>query len=214
MNSLNFFATRVTSQHPPTQAQGERRRSYSEGNLKRSNSEEKVKRSFSYRIKRKQDAKENTDGSQEKACPPSETPHDSNEKSSLIKQSHSPKSTQRHKSARKFIQAISSAVKWILSTLGAPVIYIIRGFRDERGHYSLLLPLGCVRSSWSKHSHFETGKQKATSPGSAGMFSFAGGRRRTLNRHARRWERLPLKERFIISSTIHHQDLVHDTECF
>ncbi|KAJ5946698.1 hypothetical protein N7454_003537 [Penicillium verhagenii] len=149
MNSLNILSSRVIGQsssstRPRSHSQSEKRREAPPTDLAkfRSYSEDNFRTSFV--------SEKGYDGSASFADGDSEdTPHSFDETTSLLHGSQHDgaivtKSTWRLVTRRIF-DAITETIRFILSTIAAPGVYIAQCFQNDDGYYSLLAP---VRKIW------------------------------------------------------------------
>ena len=154
MNSLNILSARVIGPTPPQTPTSIRSRSYSDSNLKTNSTEKKPKRSASQHIKA-----EPLDAAEVKETTPvNEKADDGNgdagadkidEKKPLLLDSKDtehplksdPKYTKLRLAAQRLVAALTESLKWVLSTLVSPGVYLVTGFYDEKGNFSPLLPV-------------------------------------------------------------------------
>lgn len=153
MNSLNILSARVIGPTPPQTPTTNRPRSYSESNLKEGSTDNKPKRSASQQIKRGV-----TETIEEKEAGPSianveedrsveTTPDETSEKSPLLaietetSSKSGPRYSKLRQAAKRLAHALTESLKWVLSTLISPGLYILTGFYDEKGRFSPLLPI-------------------------------------------------------------------------
>ncbi|KAJ5637399.1 hypothetical protein N7490_007278 [Penicillium lividum] len=150
MNSLNILSSRVIGQsssstRPRSHSQSEKKRAAPPSDLAkfRSYSEDNFRSSL---ISEKgYDGSASFDGDGE------DTRHSFDETTSLLHGSQhdgtivtKSKSTWRL-STKRIFDAITETIRFILSTLAAPGVYIAQWFQNDDGHYSLLAP---VRKIW------------------------------------------------------------------
>jgi len=156
MNSLNILSARVIGPTPPQTPTTSRSRSYSDSNLKRDPStENKLKRSASQHVKGgPTDAVEEKktglgdDGADDDKGIEAE-PDEMNEKTPLLvdtKESEPPAKSgpqynQLRQVAKRLVAALTESLRWVLSTIASPGVYIVAGFYDEKGTFSPLLPV-------------------------------------------------------------------------
>ena len=154
MNSLNILSARVIGPTPAQTPITNRPRSYSDSNLKKGNTDSKPKRSASQHVKGGI-----TDTAEEREVRPGsanakdrsvETMSDElSEKTRLHLETtgtdtpseSSPRYSKIGLLARRLAHALTESLKWILSTLVSPGLYIVTGFYDEKGRFSPLLPV-------------------------------------------------------------------------
>lgn len=155
MNSLNLLSARVIGQSTPEPPAKGRPRSRSEGNANTGNiGALPPKRSVSQHIK-------NVGGSEEKDLSSSEDEADKlqeanapsdewDEKTPLLDDEtsivpSSAKYSKLHLVAQRLVDALTASLKWVLSTLTAPGVYMARCFYDDRGRFSPLSPVRKLR---------------------------------------------------------------------
>lgn len=155
MNSLNILSARVIGPTPPQTPTTRRPRSYSDSNLREGNTDNKSKRSASQHVKGGV-----TDTVEEKEAGPSSadaeedtgvetTPDEMSEDTPLLAGAMEPESSskpgprysQLRLAAKRLVHALTESLKWVLSTLVSPGLYIVTGFYDEKGRFSPLLPV-------------------------------------------------------------------------
>lgn len=155
MNSLNILSARVIGPTPPPTPTSSRSRSYSDSNLKKKNpSEKKPKRSTSQHVQgvpadaveEKEAAVGNgnlhEDQSVEQADEMSEkTPLLAETKESEPLAKSSPKYDRLRQAAKRLVAALTESLRWVLSTIASPVVYLVAGFYDENGSFTPLLPV-------------------------------------------------------------------------
>ncbi|KAJ6036118.1 hypothetical protein N7540_000397 [Penicillium herquei] len=164
MNSLNILSSRVigqssSSSRPRSQSQSEKRRALPPGDLAkfRSYSEDNFRSSLV--PERGYDGSASlADGDEE------ETVHSFDEKTPLLHGTlHDgpivTKSTWRL-FTRRIFHAIAETIRFILSTLAAPGVYVAQCFQNEEGRYSLLAP---VRKIWRTPANSRNRPDKAPS---------------------------------------------------
>ena len=155
MNSLNILSSRVIGQsssspRPRSQSQGENRRATPPGDFakSRSYSEDNFRPSLTPEPEKHHDGTASPDEDGE-----GNTSHPFDEKTTLLHGVQKDgalvtKSTWRLVTKRVF-DAITETIRFILSTLAAPGVYVAQCFRNDDGHYSLLAP---VRRIWRRPS--------------------------------------------------------------
>ncbi|MCJ1454978.1 Nuclear envelope morphology protein 1 [Mycoblastus sanguinarius] len=152
MNSLNILSARVIGPTLPAAPTTHRPRSYSDGSLSKNNTESKPKRSLSQHVKgaatdtteEKEEApgrdKGNEDGSTDAIS------DDISEKTPFLVETRpssrpGPKYNKLRLAARRLVDALTESLKWVLSTLASPGVYIVAGFYNDKGTFSPLLPV-------------------------------------------------------------------------
>ena len=73
-------------------------------------------------------------------------PNEMGEKSPLLASTTTTTSPESRSSklrlvTKKLVDAIAASLKWVLSTLATPGVYVIRYFYDDRGHFAPLIPI-------------------------------------------------------------------------
>ncbi|KAI4208576.1 MAG: hypothetical protein LQ346_000086 [Caloplaca aetnensis] len=154
MNSLNLLSSRVVGQAPLEKPGNYRRRSFSDGSLGKVNEKAPPRRSVSQHVKqesstetlREKDTLE-SDGDGEKFRSVVTDPRglDVNEKSRLIHQDATeskpdPKSHKLHLAARRLVKAFVGSIRFVLSTLAYPGVYVAGYFYDDSGLFAPLRP--------------------------------------------------------------------------
>ena len=155
MNSLNILSARVIGPTPPQTPTSNRSRSYSDSNLRKGNTDDRPKRSASQHVKGGV-----TDSTEEKEADLSSanaerdrsietTPDGMSEKTPLLvgaieseaPSKYGPRYSKLRLAAQRLVHALTESLKWVLSTLASPGLYIVTGFYDEKGRFSPLLPV-------------------------------------------------------------------------
>ncbi|CAG8419107.1 unnamed protein product [Penicillium salamii] len=150
MNSLNILSSRVigqpsSSSRPRSQSQGDNKRIPLPADFSKY-------RSYSEDNFRSLDATEhNYDGPPAGEDGKEDTIYGSDEKTPLIHESYkngtlTAQSTWRL-ITKRFFDAITETIKFILSTIAAPGVYLAQCFQAEEGHYSFLEPVRKLRRS-------------------------------------------------------------------
>ncbi|OQE14261.1 hypothetical protein PENFLA_c039G03476 [Penicillium flavigenum] len=151
MNSLNILSSRVIGQS----SSSSRHRSQSQGDSKRAPlpSDFSKLRSYSEDNFRSLDPTEKSynDGPPVGEDREEDAPYDLDEKTPLLHEAHkngtlTARSTWRLITQR-FFDAITETIKFILSTIAAPGVYLAQCFQADDGHYSLLAPVRKLRRS-------------------------------------------------------------------
>jgi len=153
MNSLNILSARVIGQIAPENPVKIRARSYSDGSLYKADPASKPKRSASQHIKehsaRDEDG-ENWKSADQKEQNVVETTNGSSdelsEKTLLLpekgsSQSNAVRCGKLQLAAKRLVNVLTASLKWVLSTLASPGVYIVTGFYDDKGKFSLLIPV-------------------------------------------------------------------------
>ena len=163
MNSLNLLSARVTGLGSPLKLSKDRPRSYSDGTLSKVNPGPGLKRSSSQHVKRvttedegnyERNHGEELDGLDagleiSKARSHEKTPLLSQD---LPSPKTSPRSSKIRLLAKRLVDVLTASLKWILSTLASPGVYILAGFCDEKGRFSPLLPIRKLGKAFPKRS--------------------------------------------------------------
>ncbi|KAL6714979.1 Nuclear envelope morphology protein 1 [Lecanora helva] len=155
MNSLNLLSSRVIGPPSSETPFGKRSRSYSDGNLEKFEAPSKPKRSASQHVKGVQ-----TRAVEEEAKTFSRDiviegqdvkvePENADEKTPLLEKVADNDSLTKsgllfskiHQAAKKLVAALTQSLRWVLSTLASPGVYVVGSFYDEDGKYSSLLPI-------------------------------------------------------------------------
>ena len=155
MNSLNILSARVIGPTPPQTPTTNRPRSYSDSSLNKGITDSKSKRSASQHVKggitdtikerqaRTSSANTEEDRSVEKR------PDEVSEKTSLLTEASenqnpsepSPRYSKIRSAAKRLVHALTESLRWVLSTLVSPGVFVVTGFYDEKGRFSPLLPV-------------------------------------------------------------------------
>ncbi|KAK5942214.1 Nuclear envelope morphology protein 1 [Knufia obscura] len=142
MNSLNFLSAKVIGQpitRPRSKSQGDSlRRKLSEEIVRgRSHSADKVPK-----VAKHEDVSESDAPIVQGAAEGAETPvneAEEDEKQLLLKDGKK-EDTGFQSRLHLIVKKIADALTAILATIGMPVVYVAKQFRDESGHYSALVP--------------------------------------------------------------------------
>ena len=155
MNSLNILSARVIGPTPPQTPTTNRPRSYSDSNLKKGNTDSKPKRSASQHVKggiadtiEESEARPSSTNAEEDRSVET-TPDEVSEKTPLLaiatetETPSDPTSTYSkiRSAAKKLVHALTETLRWMLSTLVSPGLFVVTGFYDEKGRFSPLLPV-------------------------------------------------------------------------
>ena len=155
MNSLNILSARVIGSTPPQTPTTNRPRSYSDSNLKKGNIDNKPKRSASQHVEGgiadtvEENEARYSSASAEEDKSIETTPNEVSEKTPLLavateNETPSDLSSKYSKirlAAKRLVHALSESLRWMLSTLITPGLFIVTGFYDEKGRFSPLLPV-------------------------------------------------------------------------
>ncbi len=181
MNSLNLLSARVigtTSSEKSTQS---RPRSYSEGNLEKVCGEGLPKRSASQHVKREVtpewlDDKEqvNSDDLNGDEVNTEQSVGNASETSPLFSEQ---KPSQRQLSrygrirltAKQLFDALAASLRWVLSALAAPGVYVLAGLSDDKGRFSPSLPIKKLSKIIFKHKGYKSTSQAVGLSGSPGI---------------------------------------------
>lgn len=150
---MNILSARVIGQTPPNSPSTiTRQRSFSEGNLTKGNTDRQPRRSASQHVKGGADGIVTEKGAQ---LPAEQVERDRNvdapegpedEKTPLLDgvrplSSSDPKRIEIRLIARRLVDALAKSLKWVLSTLAAPGVYMVTCLYDEEGKVSPFLPI-------------------------------------------------------------------------
>ena len=151
MNSLNLLSARVIGQTTLAASAKGRPRSRSEGNAQTgSTGSLPPKRSASQHILNAARSEEKDPSSSEDEADRSQetnAPSDSFDEKTLLLDNETsivPSSAKYSKLrlvAKRLVDALTASLKWVLSTLTAPGVYIVTCFYDDRGRFSPLSPM-------------------------------------------------------------------------
>ena len=155
MNSLNILSARVIGPTPPQTPTTNRPRSYSDSSLNKGNTDSKSKRSASQHVKGGvtgtiEERQALTSGANAEERRSVKTmPDEVSEKTSLLaaateNQNPSEPSLRYSKIrsvAKRLVHALTESLKWVLSTIVSPGLFLVTGFYDEKGRFSPLLPV-------------------------------------------------------------------------
>lgn len=155
MNSLNILAARVNGPTPPQTPTSNRTRSYSDGIPKKETTNNKPKRSASQHVK---GGTSNVVLEKERSFGSNKLEDDMNvaagsgqlnEKTPLLggDENLDPpiNANSRYKkirlAAKRLVAALTKSLRWVLSALASPGVYVVAGLYDEKGTFSPLLPM-------------------------------------------------------------------------
>ena len=153
MNSLNLLSARVIGTNSSEKPKHSRSRSYSEGTLERVGGENLPKRSASQHIKREatsewDDEKEvvNPDDLNEDREKSESSLDNASETSPLLseqKPAYRPLSryAKLRLATKRLVNALTASLRWVLSALAAPGVYVFSGLYNEKGHFSPSTPV-------------------------------------------------------------------------
>lgn len=155
MNSLNILSARVIGPTPPQTPTIRRPRSYSDSSLRKDSTDEKPKRSASQHVKEgvadtieEKDAGPSSASAEEDRSVATtadeiseETPLLSGPMQTETLSKSGPRYSKLRSVAKRLVHALTESLKWVLSTLVSPGLYIVTGFYDEKGRFSPLLPV-------------------------------------------------------------------------
>lgn len=149
MNSLNIISSRVIGQSIPGAT---RPRSRSQGEILSSNQTEDYSRGRSLSAQGAEGVKsllgfaDETSIKSEEPGPDSKEDVESlSETTPLLEKPSKPDVSFYKSRLQKLVKKIAAALTALLTTIGAPVVYVVNCFKDEDGHYSPLLPFKSVR---------------------------------------------------------------------
>lgn len=155
MNSLNILSARVIGPTPPQTPTTNRPRSYSDSSLNKGITDSKSKRSASQHVKggitdtiEERQARTSSANTEEDRSVETR-PDEVSEKTSLLTEASenqnpsepSPRYSKICSAAKRLVHALTESLKWVLSTLVSPGVFVVTGFYDEKGRFSPLLPV-------------------------------------------------------------------------
>lgn len=151
MNSLNILSSRVigpsTYSRPRSRSQGEILGSTKkEENLKGSSSErdlsqiERTLEPLHVGVVKQEDETEE----------PFLAAEGNDEKSPLLEKGHTASASTYKSRLRSLVKRIADALTALLTTIGAPVVYVASCFQDDNGNYSPIMPLKRIRRSLAR----------------------------------------------------------------
>jgi CTD nuclear envelope phosphatase 1 len=151
MNSLNILSSRVigpsTYSRPRSRSQGEiLGSSKKEGNLKGSSSEHNLSQIEKTSEPLQLDIVKREDDTEE----PYAATEDKDEKSALLDKGHTPGASAYKSRLKSLVKRIADALTALLTTIGAPIVYVASCFQDENGNYSPIVPLKHLRRSLAR----------------------------------------------------------------
>ena len=172
MNSLNILSARVTSQPSPIKSPGTRPRSYSDGTLSKADSDTKIQRRSSHHVKRSPRGEATDEKPLPEQLEDSDSPSDTqeldiNEKTPLLGDGRAPGKRFQER-AKRLVHRLACSLRWVLSTITLPGFYIVNAFYDDRGRFSLMLPLRRIRKGFSKPGGYKSTAQTVGLSGAAG----------------------------------------------
>lgn len=155
MNSLNILSARVIGPTPPQTPTSPRPRSYSDGIPKKETSHVKPKRSVSQHVKggtsgvleekEKGFGIDRPEGDMSTAAELNQmhekVPLLGGKEPGELPLKPSPGYNKLRLATEKLVAALTKSLRWMLSTLASPVIYLAAGLYDEKGKFSPLFPL-------------------------------------------------------------------------
>ncbi|MCJ1370063.1 Nuclear envelope morphology protein 1, partial [Loxospora ochrophaea] len=151
MNSLNILSARVIGQTPPQTPTAAKGRSSSTGNRstgrrasQRRNSDFENKSSDLIETGDEKERRTDQDG--DDAGRLDITPSKLDETTPLLEDQKpesvlDTKPNKLHLVAKQLVDALTKSLKWVLSTLSAPGVYLVRCFYDDDGRFSPVLPI-------------------------------------------------------------------------
>jgi CTD nuclear envelope phosphatase 1 len=151
MNSLNILSSRVigpsTYSRPRSRSHGEiLGSSKKEEHLKGSSSEQDLSQIERTLEPLQLDIVKHEDDTEE----PYVAIEDKDEKSALLHKSHTPSASVYKSRLKSLVKRIADALTALLTTIGAPVVYVASCFQDENGTYSPIIPLKRIRRSLAR----------------------------------------------------------------
>ena len=149
MNSLNIISSRVIGQSTPGTS---RPRSRSQGEVLSSNQVEDYPRGRSVSAQTLDGLQSflgSTDKVHVKSVEPGQNAKEDveffSEKTPLLASTSKSDVLSYRSKLQTLVKRIAAALTALLTTIGAPVVYVVNCFKDEDGHYSPLLPMRSVR---------------------------------------------------------------------
>lgn len=166
MNSLNILSARVIGQAIPAQqssAKNSRSRSISEGFTSQSSPTIQPRRSVSQHVKTEPltelEEKRGHPFQQESNSVKASADIINNEKTALlgdkrfdVKTESKSSRNRLHLVVKRLANAIAESLRWVLSKLASPGVYIVTCFYDDQGHFSPLVPLRKGRRKPARYS--------------------------------------------------------------
>ncbi|MCJ1475289.1 Nuclear envelope morphology protein 1 [Lambiella insularis] len=166
MNSLNILSSRVIGQAAPapqSSPKSSRSRSISEGFVTPSSHSAQPRRSASQHIKaepsKELDEKDVLPFQRESNAEEASVDEVTDEKSPLlgdqmidVKTESKPNRSRLRLVVKRLANAIAESLRWVLSKLVSPGVYIVACFYDSEGHFSPLMPLRKGRRRKSRYS--------------------------------------------------------------
>lgn len=151
MNSLNLLSSRVIGpsiiSRPRSKSQGEiLSSSKRDDHLRGSSSEpdlallEKTSEPLQLDLTKQEDSADETPVAAD----------DTDENTALINKHHATNASAYNSRLRSLVKRIADALTALLTTIGAPVVYVATCFRDDDGHYSPATPLKRIRRSLAR----------------------------------------------------------------
>lgn len=145
MNSLNILSARVIGQALPQTPSTSRSRSQGRTASEPGESDEDHDQQAPIAFVEEKDARfvEDEDTKEEDV---GVTPVTQDEKTPLLDELRTtpfpaPKGSKLRVVAKRLVDALTESLRWVLSTIAAPGLYIVTCFYDDEGHFSPLLPL-------------------------------------------------------------------------
>ena len=151
MNSLNILSSRVIGpssySRPRSRSQGEILGSdKKEEHLRGSSSEQNLSQIEKTSEPLQLDVVKRQDGIQESRV----APEDTDEKSPLLDKSSTQSASVYQSRLKSLVKRIADALTALLTTIGAPIVYVASCFKDEDGNYSPMIPLKRIRRSLAR----------------------------------------------------------------
>lgn len=145
MNSLNILSARVIGQALPQTASTLRSRGQGRTSSELGESDEEHDQQAPIASIEGKDVRVVEDGDSKEADI-GVTPVAQDEKTPLLNESRAapfpdPKRSKLRIVAKQLVDALTESLRWVLSTIAAPGLYVITCFYDDKGHFSPLLPL-------------------------------------------------------------------------
>jgi CTD nuclear envelope phosphatase 1 len=170
MNSLNILSSRVigpsTYSRPRSRSQVEiLGSSKKEEQPRGSSSEQDLSQTERTLEPLRLDVVKREDDSEE----PNVATEDTDEISTLLDKGHTPSASAYKNRLRSLVKRIADALTALLTTIGAPVVYVASCFQDDNGNYSPIIPLRRIRRSLARR------KTKSSTASAVGLANVASG---------------------------------------
>ena len=139
-------------------------------------------------------------------------PNEMNEKSPLLAPTTSAASSESKSSklrlvTKRLADAIAASLKWVLSTLASPGIYVIRCFYDDRGHFAPLIPIRKLTRLIPRRNGSKSTTQAVGLSGSPDLTTSSKEKRNARRSLSTKQERPPSKRVESLSSATSESDI-------